>query len=106
MIYEGKGVVTSKRWETVRDGVEDYTLLQSLKQAVDAAEKSGVKTKLLRRAWRVLNEEVAVIAEFNRGNKFSISSGQANARKVADKRWDVIRNVRREIEELLLKLQK
>ena len=37
LIYQGNGVVSSKRWEAVRDGIEDYAMLQVLKHAVSNA---------------------------------------------------------------------
>ncbi|MCK5458125.1 MAG: hypothetical protein KAI45_13435, partial [Melioribacteraceae bacterium] len=105
MIYEGKGVVTSKRWEAVRDGVEDYTLLYALKNAIDTAEKSRVKNELVEKSKNVLNHKAAVIAKFIDNNKVNKTDG-AVARKIADKRWKKITEIRTDIAELLVQLQK
>ena len=56
MIYEGKGVVTSKRWEAVRDGVEDFSLLHALKKATDAADKVGDQEELVKKSRNVLEK--------------------------------------------------
>ncbi len=104
MIYEGKGVVTSKRWEAVRDGVEDFALLNALKEAADAADKKGLHKELVKKTRRVLNEKAALIADFmndtNPGKK-----GQSEARKIADKRWEIIKQARRELAALLTQWQ-
>ncbi|MCK4990547.1 MAG: hypothetical protein KAS29_08680, partial [Bacteroidales bacterium] len=110
MIYEGKGVVTSKRWEAVRDGVEDFTLLQTLKMAADAAEKTGSHKELVNKARILLNEKATLISDFSKGDNFKVIDigkyGKAGARKMADQQLEMINSVRREIAELLCQLQK
>ena len=105
MIYEGKGVVTSKRWEAVRDGVEDFSLLNALKLAADAANKAGVQEPLVKRAKNILIEKSGVISEFQKDNKPAVA-GQDVARKTADNRWKIFRETREEIAELLKQFQK
>ena len=105
MIYEGKGVVTSKRWEAVRDGVEDFSLLHALKIAADAADKAGNQKELVKRSRSLLDENPAVITEFMRNNNPG-RAGQDVARQIADSRWDTFRETRKEIAELLSQFQK
>lgn len=100
MIYEGKGIVTSKRWEAVRDGVEDFSLLHALKKATDAADKAGDKKELVKKSRSVIEKKAAVITEFMKNNKPGRAS-QDVARKIADSRWNTFREARKEIAELL-----
>ena len=111
MIYEGKGVVTSKRWEAVRDGVEDYTLLYTLKKAAEAAEKSETQKELVRKAQSVFVEKAAVIAEYAKKPKENVNSagaeeGTDNVRTIVDKRYEMLCKVRRDIAELLVQFKK
>ncbi len=42
-VYDGPGaVVTSKRWEVTREGIEDYEYLYMLREAVRSAQERGV----------------------------------------------------------------
>ena len=42
VIYDGpSGVISSKRWEAYRAGVEDYELCKLLGDAIDAAKSAG-----------------------------------------------------------------
>ena len=49
LIYQGDGVVTSKRWEAIRDGIEDYSMMFMLRQAVKNASQN-VDTKTMQAA--------------------------------------------------------
>jgi len=111
MIYEGKGVVTSKRWEAVRDGVEDYTLLHALKLLTDEADEAEIHSDLVEKALEALDKSVAGIVNFSDdtipSSKFSDThEGQANSRALADKHWTMLLDVRRDIAELLHLLRK
>jgi len=57
-VYAGPGdtVVTSKRWEAAREGVEDYEYLCLLREAIAAAEARGASGPELEDARRVLRE--------------------------------------------------
>ncbi|HOZ48184.1 MAG TPA: DUF4091 domain-containing protein [Candidatus Hydrogenedentes bacterium] len=56
LVYPGEsGPVASIRWETVRDGIEDYDYLVLLMARVRAARESGVSQALLDRAAEVAN---------------------------------------------------
>lgn len=105
MIYEGKGVVTSKRWEAVRDGAEDFSLLHALKIATDAADEAGIEKELVKKSRSVLDEKAGIINEFMNNNKPG-KAGQDVARKIADSRWNTFRETRKEIADLLSQLQK
>ncbi len=104
MIYPGDGVVTSKRWEAVRDGIEDYGMLWRLRQAADVAAKAGKHAETVARARKLLAEQAAVIAAYCGGdedNTLPGVDGMPGQRVVADQRWKTIRQVRREIASLL-----
>ena len=56
-VYPGReGVVTSKRWEAAREGVQDYTLLYLLRERVRGAEARGVSDAALTQARELLVE--------------------------------------------------
>jgi outer membrane protein assembly factor BamB len=109
MIYEGKGVVTSKRWEAVRDGVEDYTLLHTLKKAVETASESAISKELVKKAKKVYNEKAAVVSDFTLETKHNANYVEnediKNDLRKVDERFEMIINIRREIAELLVQLQ-
>jgi hypothetical protein len=51
LVYPGKdGPVDSIRWETIRDGIDDYDYLSLLGQLIDTGTALGVNPDLLRRA--------------------------------------------------------
>ncbi len=54
-VYDGKGVVTSKRWEACREGAEDYEYLCLLREAIKKAEESGADSTRLAEARRLLD---------------------------------------------------
>jgi len=49
------GVVTSKRWEVAREGIEDYELLYLLRDTIERAAQRGVAEEQLARARAVLD---------------------------------------------------
>ena len=63
LVYPGNGVVASKRWEAVRDGVEDYAMLATLRQAVEA-KGASLKPEDLAAAKRLLGESATSIAGY------------------------------------------
>ncbi|MFH1742382.1 MAG: FG-GAP-like repeat-containing protein [bacterium] len=40
-VYDGKGVVSSKRWEACREGAEDYEYLCLLRDSINSAQENG-----------------------------------------------------------------
>jgi outer membrane protein assembly factor BamB len=106
MVYPGDGVVSSKRWEAVRDGIEDYSMLHLLRSLVDNAP-DAMETEALDKAHTLLNEKATVIGEFcgvDQDGTVPGTDGLAGARRISDKRWETIRTVRRELAELLTQL--
>ncbi|MCX5759280.1 MAG: FG-GAP-like repeat-containing protein, partial [Candidatus Hydrogenedentes bacterium] len=56
-VYDGLGgVVSSKRWEVAREGVEDYELLYLLRERIRAAEKANAPETELAAARKTLEE--------------------------------------------------
>jgi hypothetical protein len=104
LIYEGNGVVTSKRWEAVRDGVEDFSLLHALKTAADRAEKTGNHKELVEKTRVILVERPGDINEFMNNNQ-PHRDGLDLARKIADSRWNTFQKTRSEIATLLYQFQ-
>ncbi|HOZ48684.1 MAG TPA: PQQ-binding-like beta-propeller repeat protein [Candidatus Hydrogenedentes bacterium] len=55
-VYDGvDGVVSSKRWEIAREGVQDYEYLYMLREAIRDAERRGVPAARLASAKELLN---------------------------------------------------
>ncbi|MFV2069115.1 MAG: glycoside hydrolase domain-containing protein, partial [Pirellulales bacterium] len=101
LIYQGKGVVSSKRWEAIRDGIEDYSMLTTLREAV---AKGAIAADALPAARKLLGEEASVIARFcgldNDGTEPG-KTGLPGVRRTADRRWQQIQKVRRQIASML-----
>ena len=56
-VYEGaNAVVSSKRWEVTREGIEDYEYLYLLREAIRGAEARGVPADKLAQAKALLTE--------------------------------------------------
>jgi len=108
LIYPGDGVVTSKRWEAIRDGVEDYCLLVQLQEAVQKAATQPELARTVQLAQKVLSDEATAIAQFcglDADGTLPGVRGMGFRRPVADKRWEKIQAVRRKIAGLLEKMQ-
>ncbi|MFH1739500.1 MAG: hypothetical protein ABIH23_10880, partial [bacterium] len=98
------GVVPSKRWEAVRDGIEDFSMLTVLKKAADAAAAQGKEPKAVSEARELLGQEASSIAEFCLPEEISYVPGLDGLsvfRPVADKQWEQIQSTRRKIAKLL-----
>lgn len=107
MVYQGDGVVSSKRWEAVRDGVEDYAMLHALRDAV--AKQRGAHPETARGAERLLEEGASSIAQFcglDADGTLPGKGGAAGERAVADRRYAAIQGVRAEIAQLLEEFRK
>jgi hypothetical protein len=107
LIYQGNGVVTSKRWEAVRDGVEDYNLLLALRRAADAMAETGKQSATVRDAGKLLGDEATGIAQFcDREVNPTLpgSEGLPGARRTADEQWSRIQAARRKLAALLATL--
>ncbi len=104
LIYQGNGVVTSKRWEAVRDGVEDYSMLWQLRKAVQQAASNPKKARLVRQAKRFLKNQVYNVAQFCGLDAYGTeptARGWAFQRQIEDERWHTIQKMRRNVAQLL-----
>ena len=103
LIYQGDGVVTSKRWEAVRDGIEDYNMLVQLQKIVKQPPQ-GVSSKALSPARTFLQKEAAAIGDYcgvdDDGTLPGID-GLPGVRRIEDRRWEKIKRARRRMAELL-----
>lgn len=103
LVYSGDGVVSSKRWEAIRDGVEDYTLLAALRQRMENPPP-GMKPEDIEAAKRVLTEYAEAVAQFcglDDDDTVPGPGGLPEVRRVSDRRWEIIQTVRREIARLM-----
>ena len=104
LIYQGQGVVTSKRWEAVRDGMEDYSMLMQLKEALQEVSADEVPSETIKKARHLLQEEASQVARFcglDDAGTLPGVEGMTALRKLEDERWAKIKNVRRRIAVLL-----
>jgi len=98
LIYQGDGIVTSKRWEACRDGVEDYGALWELRRVVKLATEQGVNPDLVNRAARLIETAAENVAEWSGGAHRAAYLRDPVA--VADRDWRILRNYRKQIADL------
>jgi outer membrane protein assembly factor BamB len=106
LVYPGNGVVSSKRWEAVRDGIEDYGMLRLLSQKL-AARNAAAKADDVAAANRLLGEEAALVGGFCTVEDDSalLSPGDLPKRRsIEDQRWSTLQRLRRELARLLAAL--
>jgi outer membrane protein assembly factor BamB len=104
LIYQGDGIVTSKRWEACRDGVEDYGALWLLNHLVEEGQRKGVDATLLaksRERIKTATAEVASWSERAHGKEY-----RKDPRSVAGHDWEVLERYRRQIADLSEQTQK
>ena len=109
LIYQGNGVVSSKRWEAVRDGIEDFSMLTQLKKAVQKASGKKALAAEVKKANRILKTEASTVAQYCGLDEYGTQpgvGGMKKVRQVEDARWQKILTVRREIARLLDALEK
>jgi len=97
LIYSGNGVVSSKRWEAIRDGIEEYGLLVQLQKAVEAAAAKPETAKAVAAARTVLTEQASVIAQYcglDKAGTLPGMDGMAALRTLEDRRHQKITQVR------------
>jgi len=107
LIYQGKGVVSSKRWEAIRDGIEDFGILSELSYTVNMS-KDNSDLEFLEEAKTLLKDDVFEIAQYSGQEEYEIEngiSGMKVLRQIEDVRWDKIKKVRRKIAQLLDELK-
>jgi len=104
LVYQGDGVVTSKRWEACRDGVEDYGALWLLRNVAELGRAKGVDPALLDRATNLIGQSAADIA------KWSDRSHQAEYRRepsaVAGQDWRALKEYRTQIADVTEQIQR
>ena len=98
LVYPGDGIVTSKRWEAVRDGITDYTMLDALRNAVRDAEARGLHDDVAA-AHRLLDDETRnsgvqwrLVRQSRRGRRRCARGTQARRRAMARLSRDTRRN--------------
>lgn len=103
LVYPGNGVVSSKRWEAVRDGVEDYGLLAALRDAVNVKGASANPADL-EAAKRLLGEQAAAVGGWCVKSTDDIdpdNKGLPEVRRIEDRRWAQVQATRAELARLL-----
>ena len=106
LVYPGNGVVTSVRWEAVRDGVEDYSLLAALRRAVENPSASA-KPEDLEAAKALLGQQATALAQYcglDADGTQPGEGGAAGVQRVEDTRWAAFQQTRRELAKLLTAL--
>lgn len=106
LVYPGNGVVSSKRWEAVRDGVEDYSMLAALREAVNQPSATSTPEDL-DAAKALLDDAAGAVALFcglDDDDTLPGSDGLPGVRLVTDTRWEKIQSLRREVAGLLTRL--
>jgi hypothetical protein len=105
MTYQGDRVVSSKRWEAVRDGIEDYSMLSILRAEVEKAKADGQKPQDVGAAQALLGERAFAISQYcDKDSTTPGKTGLPGVRKRADHRWATIQATRREIAEAIVRL--
>lgn len=103
LVYPGNGVVSSKRWEAVRDGIEDYSLLAALRDAVNDVGNAASPENIAA-AKRLLNEQANSIADFCDAKTDEINLGESGfpgVRQREDQHWSQLQAAREELARLL-----
>ena len=102
LVYQGDaGPVPSKRWEAVRDGTEDYSMLMALRVA---AEAPGADPALAERARVLLSGQAVTVGDFCNNDDDGTIPGKAGlpaVRALADRRYATVTSARRELRDLL-----
>lgn len=104
LVYPGNGVVTSKRWEAVRDGIEDYGILATLRKTIQSKETTA-KPESIAAANSLLETQASRIAAFcivDDDNELPAGAGvKAIRARTEDRQWAEVQRVRREMRDLL-----
>ena len=108
LVYPGEGVVTSRRWESVRDGIEDLRALAILKQLIAEKGNDPKAAEAVSEARAALEEAVAELGRFclepnGTGDLETVGVEWMTLERV-DAEWDAYRKHRRNIAEKTQKL--
>jgi outer membrane protein assembly factor BamB len=104
LTYQGDGVVTSKRWEAVRDGVEDFAMLYALREAVKSARKEGRAPAAIAQAEKILATEASAIGAFCGVDAYGTVPGKGGipaVRVLADTRFERLQRTRAQIADVI-----
>jgi outer membrane protein assembly factor BamB len=104
MIYQGDGVVPSRRWHAVRDGIEDHAMLTLLRGRMDKAAAEGRANKAVEEARQLLDADAHEIARFcglDEDDEVPGVGGLPQQRRVEDRRWQKISVTREHLAALL-----
>ncbi len=104
LIYQGDGVVPSRRWHAVRDGIEDHAMLTLLRAAADKAAAEGRAAAAVEEARHLLDTDTREIARFcglDDDDEVPGVGGLPQQRRVEDRRWQKISAVRDHLAKLL-----
>jgi hypothetical protein len=108
LVYQGNGVVSSKRWEAVRDGIEDFSMFAMLRKATRAAADAGRAPEAVREARGLLDKRVARVARHaNTEAPGTVPglTGFKGIRPIADQTWNDIQLIRADMARLLVVLR-
>ena len=103
LIYQGDGIVTSKRWEACRDGAEDYGALWELRRLVKLGKEKGVDSRLVDSATRLLETASADVAAWS--GRAHRSEYRQDPKAVADHDWRVLKEYRKQIGDVTEQIQ-
>ena len=101
-------MVTSKRWEAVRDGIEDYSILSLLKQAINNVSQN-VDQATIQAAKELFEKNAFEIAQYCGLDEYGTepqTGGMNLLRQVEDERWAKIKATRENMISFLEKLKK
>jgi outer membrane protein assembly factor BamB len=104
LIYQGDGVVTSKRWEACRDGVEDYGALWLLRSLAEAGREKGVDASLLEQATSLIGATAADVAKWS--DRSHLSEYRKEPGAVAGHDWRVLKEYRAQIADVTEQIQR
>lgn len=104
-VYTAPGaIVTSKRWEVAREGIEDFELLNLLKETINQAREKGISGELIQPAEALLESlpgEIQQILELT-GRRTPISIDSVPQYTQAT---EAVREAQSQIRQVCLKLQ-
>ena len=108
MVYQGDGIVPSRRWHAVRDGIEDHAMLTLLRGAADKAAAEGRAAAAVEEANQLLDADALEIARFcglDEDDEVPGVGGLPQQRRVEDRRWQKLSGLRERLARLLADLK-
>ena len=108
LIYPGEGVVPSRRWHAVRDGIEDHAMLTLLRSAAEQAAGEGRAAKAVEASRQLFDGDAREIARFcglDEDDEVPGVGGLPEQRRVEDRRWHKISAVREHMAQVFEQLK-